>query len=318
MSATYRQSDPDGAAQRVTDLTDAIADLRDATSSGWVGRQDDITGYLGELSGGRYRPADGGAEAAAITGLMDEYGADAVRRGRRRPDARATHRPRPIADVVSVRANQELAGVPVVDGELVFSLEVTDADTRVNAVRGRVFPALSPVTAPTVGAKAAAQTARAGLGRRTPRHARRWRSLPIWRRPARVGGADRRRDLRTRRPVNLERDLLRRRPDRRRHRRPRRVGRGRSRAAVVVPRPPARRACSRRPASARGRGRPGRRSRAPAGCMGEVTATGMEQDGADRADGHRPPRPTTPAPARAASRPTTSAAAPSQTCPAPW
>ena len=104
VSATFRQSDPDGAATRVQDLTDAIADLRDATSSGWVGRQDDVTGYLSELSGGRYQPADGGDEKAAITGLMDEYGGDlfgveAAELSLGRPSSPT------IADVVSVKAD---------------------------------------------------------------------------------------------------------------------------------------------------------------------------------------------------------------------
>ncbi len=163
VSATFRQSDPDGAASRVQDLTDAIAELRDATSSGWVGRQDDVTGYLGELSGGRYQATDGGDEKAAITALMDEYGDDLF--GVEASELTLGQPSAPtIADVVSVRAAQELQGVPVVDGQLVFSLEVTDTSTRVNTVRGRVFPALTPVTAPTIGAKTAAQTARAASG----------------------------------------------------------------------------------------------------------------------------------------------------------
>ncbi len=163
VSATYRQANPDTAAERVTALTDAIADLRDSTSSGWVGRQDDLTGYLGELSGGRYRPADGGDEAAAVTGLMEDYGADLFGVGPADLSLGDPSAPT-IADVVSVRATQQLQGVPVVDGELVFSLEVTDTDTRVNAVRGRVFSDLTPVTAPTVSARTAAQTAREASG----------------------------------------------------------------------------------------------------------------------------------------------------------
>jgi Zn-dependent metalloprotease len=163
VSATFRQSDPDGAATRVQDLTDAIAALRDATSSGWIGRQDDVTGYLSELSGGRYQAAKGDDEKAAITGLMDEYGGDlfgveAAELTLGRPTSPT------IADVVSVRADQELQGVPVVDGALVFSLEVTDTSTRVNTVRGRVFPELNPVKAPTIGATAAARTAREASG----------------------------------------------------------------------------------------------------------------------------------------------------------
>jgi Zn-dependent metalloprotease len=163
VSASYRQSDPDDAYQRLSSLTEAIAELRGATSSGWVGRQDDLTGYLGELSGGRYAPEGGGDENAAITGLMEEYGGDLFGVGPADlilgPPSAPT-----IADVVSVRATQELAGVPVIDGSLVFSLEVTDTEARVNAVRGRVFPGLSPATTPTVGARAAVRTARRASG----------------------------------------------------------------------------------------------------------------------------------------------------------
>jgi Zn-dependent metalloprotease len=163
VSAAFRQADPDAAATRVQDLTDAIAELRDATSSGWIGRQDDLTGYLSELSGGRYQAPDGGDEKAAITGLMDEYGGalfgvEAAELSLGEPTAPT------IADVVSVRADQKLQGVPVVDGELVFSLEVSDTSTRVNTVRGRVFPALDPVTAPTVPVSDAIRTARQASG----------------------------------------------------------------------------------------------------------------------------------------------------------
>ena len=232
VSTTFRQSDPGVAATRVQDLTDAIAELRDATSSGWIGRQDDVTGYLSELAGGRYQPDGGGNEKAAITGLMDEYGGDLF--GVEASELTLGQPTAPtIADVVSVRADQELQGVPVVDGELVFSLEVTDASARVNTVRGRVFPALSPVTAPTIGARAAAQTARAASGGVARGTADPGDPADLGR-PARLGRADRLRDLGHRRR-EPRRDLLRRRPDRCGHRRPGGLGRGLDDDAVVVP-----------------------------------------------------------------------------------
>ena len=51
-----------------------------ATGSGWVGHQDDVTGYLGELSGGRYA-AEQAAETptdatGTATAFLDEYAAD--------------------------------------------------------------------------------------------------------------------------------------------------------------------------------------------------------------------------------------------------
>ncbi len=39
---------------RLTTLQRAIDRLRDETGTGWVGRQDDVTGYLSELSGGSW------------------------------------------------------------------------------------------------------------------------------------------------------------------------------------------------------------------------------------------------------------------------
>ena len=35
----------------------ALDALRSTTSSGWTGRQDDVTGYLADLSGGRFTDA---------------------------------------------------------------------------------------------------------------------------------------------------------------------------------------------------------------------------------------------------------------------
>ena len=56
-SATYASTHPDtDVSGRLASLQRAINQLRRATGSGWVGRQDDVTGYLGELTGGRYAP----------------------------------------------------------------------------------------------------------------------------------------------------------------------------------------------------------------------------------------------------------------------
>ena len=56
-SAAYASTHPDtDVSGRLASLQRAIDQLRESTGSGWVGRQDDVTGYLGELSGGRYAP----------------------------------------------------------------------------------------------------------------------------------------------------------------------------------------------------------------------------------------------------------------------
>src|SRR4051812_34635117 len=54
------QADPGGGAaaggsdvrSRLAGLQKAVDRLRQETGTGWVGRQDDVTGYLSELSGG--------------------------------------------------------------------------------------------------------------------------------------------------------------------------------------------------------------------------------------------------------------------------
>ena len=53
---------------RLTTLQRAIDRLRDETGTGWVGRQDDVTGYLSELSGGSW--------PGTPTAFMDGYGPD--------------------------------------------------------------------------------------------------------------------------------------------------------------------------------------------------------------------------------------------------
>ena len=53
---------------RLTTLQKAIDRLRDETGTGWVGRQDDVTGYLSELSGGSW--------PGTPTAFMDDYGPD--------------------------------------------------------------------------------------------------------------------------------------------------------------------------------------------------------------------------------------------------
>src|SRR5215218_6551295 len=54
-SAAYAGANPDvDVAGRLSGLQRVIDELRSSTGSGWVGRQDDVTGYIGELSGGRW------------------------------------------------------------------------------------------------------------------------------------------------------------------------------------------------------------------------------------------------------------------------
>jgi Zn-dependent metalloprotease len=161
-SAAYANANPDtDVSGRLAGLQRAIDRLREQTSSGWVGRQDDVTGYLGELTGGHYAPdaADAAGDpgedvdptdaTATATAFLDEYAedlfgvsADAVAV----PDEGETD----AVGTLVLRAPQELAGVPVLDGGLVITVGGDEEQARVNVVRGRVFPGLEVLTDPRV------------------------------------------------------------------------------------------------------------------------------------------------------------------------
>ncbi|MCW2796580.1 MAG: Zn-dependent metalloprotease [Nocardioides sp.] len=156
-SPAYVRDGADGQA-RLGQLRAALDDLRSSTGSGWTGRQDDVTGYLADLSGGRYF-AEGGADAPTVVrSLMDVYG-DALFGIGAGQLALADMVPGVGAGSGTIRATQELDGVPVLDGVLVFTLGDTETDPRVTAARGRVFGDLEVSTSPTLGAGNAARAA---------------------------------------------------------------------------------------------------------------------------------------------------------------
>ena len=162
VSTAYSPDDAVAAADRLRSLDRAIDDLRAATRSGWVGRQDDVTGYLGELVGGRYPAATAPAEpeaAVVIADFLDAYGPDlfGVSATDVEPDgARAL--PEHESGAVTVRATQQLGGVPVLEGGLVFDLSTTDGAV-LHAVGGRVYPGLDVSTTPGLGQRAARRAA---------------------------------------------------------------------------------------------------------------------------------------------------------------
>jgi hypothetical protein len=136
---------------RISSLQKAIGELRDETGTGWVGRQDDVTGYLAELSGGSWP----GVPAA----FMDTYGpalfgvdTSALRLGE--PDGKT------VPGITSTRATQAVGDVPVLDAALVL----VERDARITAVRGRVFPGLSVTTDATLPAKKARRIAERASG----------------------------------------------------------------------------------------------------------------------------------------------------------
>ena len=141
------------AAARIGALRDAVERLRADTRTGWTGRQDDVTGFLAELSGGSWP----GSPAAFI----DEHGpalfgvdSTTLRLG----DADTET----VPHVTTTRATQALGEVPVLDASLVVTGRGSPASTddqRVTGVQGRVFPGLTVGTTPTISLEQATSTA---------------------------------------------------------------------------------------------------------------------------------------------------------------
>jgi Zn-dependent metalloprotease len=136
---------------RLTSLQKALDTLRQETGTGWVGRQDDVTGFLSELTGGSW--------PGPATGFMDAYGPDlfgvdssVLRLGE--PDGRT------VPGIVTTRATQAVGEVPVHDASIVFVAR----DGRLTGVHGRVFPGLTVSTSPTLPAKQARAIAERASG----------------------------------------------------------------------------------------------------------------------------------------------------------
>ena len=154
------------AAARIGALRDAVERLRSDTHTGWVGRQDDVTGFLAELSGGSWP----GNPAAFI----DEhgpalFGVDSATLRLEDPDTDT------VPNVTTTRATQALGAVPVLDASLVLTGRGSPAATdeqRVTGVLGRVFPGLTVDTTPTITAEQATTIAAEASGGTTDGSAR--------------------------------------------------------------------------------------------------------------------------------------------------
>jgi thermolysin metallopeptidase-like protein len=143
---------------RIGSLQRAMDALRTQTHTGWIGRQDDVTGYLSELTGGSW--------AGAPAAFMDEHGpalfgvdSSTIRLGD--PDAQT------VPGIVSTKATQAVGDVPVLDASLVFVAR----NERITGIRGRVFPGLTVSTTPVVTpeqAQAVAEQATAGTAQAPP------------------------------------------------------------------------------------------------------------------------------------------------------
>ena len=154
-----RAHQEDGAAAtRIGALRAAIERLRDETGTGFTGRQDDVTGFLAELTGGSW--------AGSPTAFVDAYGPAllGVDTSTLRFDDPDTVT---VPHVTTTRATQSLGAVPVLDAQLVFSGRGDAASTdseRVTGVRGRAFPGLTVGTTPRIAAEEATTIAAAASG----------------------------------------------------------------------------------------------------------------------------------------------------------
>ncbi|MEO6510981.1 MAG: M4 family metallopeptidase [Nocardioides sp.] len=159
-SAAYAAANPDvDVAGRLADLQRVVDGLRSSTGSGWVGRQDDVTGYLGELSGGRWAPEDTADPAGTATAFLAEYGDDLFGVPAEQMSVPASGEADASGATV-LDAAQEIAGVPVLDGGLVMTVGGDDQQSRLNIVRGRVFPGLDVSTDPRITPRLAKRQAR--------------------------------------------------------------------------------------------------------------------------------------------------------------
>jgi Zn-dependent metalloprotease len=155
--------------ERLGGLTAALDRLRLETRSGWVGRQDDVTGYLGELTGGAYSgPGGAGPDPSDVVGdFLSRFGPDLL--GVDGPDVAvvSTQAPSPQDPSASVvlRVEQRVNQVPVLDSSLILTVATAGGQApRLRAVTGRVFPGLQVNTAPTVGQAEALAQAEAASG----------------------------------------------------------------------------------------------------------------------------------------------------------
>jgi Zn-dependent metalloprotease len=152
-SAAYAAANPDvDVAARLAGLQRVIDDLRSSTGSGWVGRQDDVTGYLGELSGGRWAPDSsdaGGSPSETATAFVAEYGEDLFGVPAEQVTIAASGEVDAAGSTV-LDAAQEVQGVPVLDGGLVLTVGGDDQQPRLNTVRGRVYPGIDVLTDPRI------------------------------------------------------------------------------------------------------------------------------------------------------------------------
>lgn len=140
---------------RVEQVRSVVEELREATTGGWQARQDDVTGYAGELSGGRWSgPAD---PVAAVRSFLQDFGsafglADVAQLAL--PDGVEYD----AAGVADVRVEQRHDGIGVEGSSLLVPVTRRGDTGEISLARGRVFDVQGVGTTPAVPAEQAAAT----------------------------------------------------------------------------------------------------------------------------------------------------------------
>ena len=157
-STSWQQSvSPEVYDQRVSSLTAAVERLRAETSSGWVARQDDVTGYVAQLRGGSYG-GSGAAPEDQAADFLDAYGTELF--GVTSQDIRFSEdAPADAAGMVVLRGEQHVGDVPVLDAVLTVAVSPVASEQRVTLINGRVFAGVDAATEPRIRPRAAARAA---------------------------------------------------------------------------------------------------------------------------------------------------------------
>ncbi len=148
-------------AERLRQIGQVVTVLRQRSSGGWQARQDDVTGFAGELSGGRWT---GAAEPLpAARDFLTNYGAAFGL-------ANLSHLTFPpsagydAAGESVLRLTQVYEGIPVDGGSLLIPVARRGSAAEISYVRGRIADVSNVPTKPVVSAAAAAATVQRAAG----------------------------------------------------------------------------------------------------------------------------------------------------------
>jgi hypothetical protein len=147
--------DPATFQRRAEELTNSLRVLRESTGTGWVGTQDDLTGYLAALEGGSFSAVAERRPGAGLRALLDGFGPSLF--GIAGSDLSVTIE-QGAPGLFFIRGHQHAGGVEVLDGALAAIFDTNRAAPAITSVRGRVWPGISVETSPVVGRRRAART----------------------------------------------------------------------------------------------------------------------------------------------------------------